>query len=710
MASKRKKSKAPTAELSPALAAALEKHLPLMKKKFCYGLPHYAKSAKLEVRAVEAGSLELFEENEVDGERCEGWLPLAELVDEPQFLTVFRDAPFAVGMWEHETGEVMPVAPAIDAFVAALLPTKKSPTPYERLASALDAVSTQLEARQYSDALAAIEQLVSAVPSVDTDVEDELLGRLNNLWGLALNGVGRHREAIDAFERGARAQDRNARLNVLDTLLEHTREPQRAIERIRAAQSGGYIDGYERFWLALYTAIASLELGDASAAERALREIVAKHRVLDAAKVDEARERVAAYARSGRPKADEAQSFLSWIVPKSYAMTPEQAAEQRAFWEALPEAVRDALWSETNPDDDDHGEPTDEQIARCFDVQQLTVEGDEPIDDVSIFLRFTELTRLEFEGHPESIEPLRALSKLEALSINGSRVRGFAWPSRAQKALWEAAKRGDRDGVTRALEQGADLHARSSEHGRGAIHFATEGHRVDLVCWLVELGADPWAGTHLDSEAGVLGYFGSADRARIVETALRAGVKPIEDEPYVAFSAARVARVASFEAPDVSLDGDIDDGVPLAHQWPSDVVLAMKKPKTDNKLTDVMVLGYDDVVVSERVAEVLRGRRELELLPVTLARHDGSRIEGRYFIPNPLGKDCLEIERCYASWNHINEDQMSEIAAFAIDPTRVEGAGIFRPARLIGAPIIVTRELSRALAAFDGARIDVLRR
>lgn len=695
-----------------ALIAAVEQHLARVKNKYCYGLPHYAKTAKLKVVPVRIGSRALFDENDVDEEASEGWLPFAALADEAQFLAIRTEAPFAVAMWEHETGEFMPLAPSVEAFAASLLPNKKSKTPYEVLEEALDAVSAQVDADRHAEALVAIERLAASVPTIETDVEDEALGRINNLWGLALNGVGRHADAIAAFERARRAKDHNARLNILDTLLEHTREPARALAMVIAAKDEGYLGAYEAFWLAMYHAIAALDLGDPQTAEAQLRAIVEKHRISDPAKVNEARERIESYARDGRPGAENAQQFASWIVPKSYAVTAEQAAENRAFWRSLPAAVRNAVCDELSTKERavSGDDASDEDIARSFDVTRLELDDESPINDPAIFTRFTELTRLEFYGDPDSLEPLRALTKLARLKVNGRHVQRFAWPSRAQRALWVAAQRGDREAIARALAEGADMHARSSDHGRGAIHYATDGHRADLVCWLIERGADPWSGSHLERGSGVLQYFGDSDTKKILAAAEKAGVRPIESEPFRSFSYQRVVRGASFESPRLSLSAAIDDGKPLLHEWPSDVVLTMSKPKSDNKLADVMGIGYSDLVVSERVAELLRGDGHIELLPVTLARHDGSKVDGTYYIPNPPSRDCLVVDRCYPSWNIIDDESIDEIAAWVIDVDKTEGASMFRPARLNSAPILVTRALAEKLAGFDAAQIETLSR
>ncbi len=85
-------------------------------------LPSYQSDTGLSLRFGDGAILEQAKDWEVDWSRLAGWLPLAELVDtsgeaEAQFLVVRAEAPHAVGMWEHETGEVEDAADSLDEFL-----------------------------------------------------------------------------------------------------------------------------------------------------------------------------------------------------------------------------------------------------------------------------------------------------------------------------------------------------------------------------------------------------------------------------------------------------------------------------------------------------------------------------------------------------------------------------------------------------------------
>lgn len=529
------------------------------------------------------------------------------------------------------------------------------------------------------------------------------------MYGLALGGVGRADAAMAAFERAAVAGHGYAELNIISMLLD-AKQPQRAKDRALAMRDRSWLSDYEWFWVARYVAIASLDLGDEAVAEQELRAIVDRYQVSDAEKLDKLREALEIYIAEQRPGAAAAGRFVDWVKPRSYEPTPDEAAANRAWWRSLPDGMRAKLCEEINKDGDE--ELSDEELARCLDVDSCSLyDSDGLFDSVEPFLRLKNLERLGFYGDPDTIEPLRSLPKLEQLTINNVVIKQFAWPSRTQRDLWKAAEACDKAGMERALAAGAKVNARSHDFGKSALSMVAMNHDLDLVLWLISQGADPWAGTHADSGDGALGFFGGEATSKIEAAAKSAGIGHPDDDPYRLFSVQRMPRCATFETPGVTFeDAELDDGDSLLSEWPRDVQLAMAPPKKDNKIYDIMRVKYDEAVVSEKVADVLRADRNIELLPVTLLRHDGKSVPGTWYFVNPLAKDCLVIDECYPQWNHIDPDSASEVCAYVIDPARVGEAQMFRPTILNRRPMIVTRALAAQLAGFEGARIDYLKR
>jgi tetratricopeptide (TPR) repeat protein len=699
-----------------ALAEKVAKAAKHIDGKFCYGLPHYELSAKMKFSLVELGDMELFEENEVDTDENTGWIPFAHLGSEPQFLAIHTEAPYRVGMWEHENGEIYSVWASLDDFTGRVLDSKKDKTPYELLDKVMDKASKLVDDDKYAEALALLEPAVAKLPSVSSEKRDDQISRLNNMWGLALKGVKRYEEALAAFERAAKAGEDYAVLNICDVLLETMKEPKRALERALAMREG-YLTPYERTWSAIYIAKASLDLGDAATAEKELRDIVDRYAVKDAKMVTSAREAIEEYVKEeGRAGKATGQAFLAWLKPKSYDdISPEDVKTNRAWWTSLDKKIAETLLEEVKIEDVDPADATDAQIAQCLDTEACDVRNDEehPLDDITPFLRLTNAERIGFYGDPESIEPFRALPKLERLTINNVLIKEFAWPSRVQRDLWKAAEAGDQKGCEAALKAGADVNAHSTDWGKTAFHFVPFGeeHRA-LAMWLIEQGADPYAGNHGDGGDFQVEWWADDLKERVAAAVKKFGHSHPEESPWREFEVGRAKASATFDSPDFSIEGKgFDDGDSLVNEWPKDAKLQMQPPKKDNKIYDVMRVKYGNTVVSEKVAEVLRADPNIELLPVTLIDHAKKVVPGTWYFVNPLAKNCLIPEKCHFQWNHIDPDSASSLCAYAIDASKVEGAQMFRPTIVNSRPMIVTKELADKLAAFGACvRITTLKR
>lgn len=308
---------------------------------------------------------------------------------------------------------------------------------------------------------------------------------------------------------------------------------------------------------------------------------------------------------------------------------------------------------------------------------------------------------------------MRALPKLERITINNVLIKNFAWPSRAQRELWKAAAAGDRKGCEAALKAGAKIDMHSTDWGKTALHMVPFGeeHRP-LSMWLIEQGADPYAGNHGDGDSYQVTWWPDDLKQRVEAAMKKFGHAPLEGSPWREFNVGRAPRCASFDSPDFSIEGkDFDDGDSLVDEWPKDATLQMEPPKKDDKIYAVMRVKYDEAVVNEKVAEVLRADSNIELLPVKLLRHDKKVVEGTWYFVNPLAKDCLIPDKCHFQWNHIDPESASSLCSYAIDGSKIGDAQMFRPTILNSRPMIVTKALADKLAAFgDCVRITTLKR
>ena len=692
------------------LQQAVDKAKKHIDGRYVYGLPHYGLSNKMKIKLVELGDMEIFDENDIDVDENPTWLPFAMFKDEPQFLAIGTQAPYPVSMWEHEDGKFYPVWETFDEFVSKVI-DKKDKTPFEKLEKQLEKISALVEKDAYGDALGMIEPILKTMPKLPPgrNYDDDNLARVHNLHGLALKGVKRFAEARAAFEASAQAGDTYAALNILD-LLEDEKNPRGLIEYGLKAREDRYFDDYGRVWLARYLGFAYLDIGDVAKAEAELRRIVDGYAISDPEKVSKAREGLEKYIADKRPGAATATELLAWFKPKTYEVTPDEAKKNRAWWDALPEGARKKLQEEVNKEGDD----SDETIARTKDVESLRLDEDDGLFDdkmLALFLELRQCTDLGFYGDPDSIEVLRQLPKLETLTINNDVIKNFAWPSRADRDLWKAAEEADRKGIDKALAAGADLHSRG-EHGKSALMMVAGNHDMDLIKHLIAKGADPWAGCHLDAN-DIFYFLGEDDRPMVAKLAEKAGIRSPEHDPYRLLQRAwrsDIKNAATFEKHSGELPDDLDEGISLVDKWPADVKLIMAAPKKDNKLYDFATYDYDTPLVSENIAAVLRGLPNIELLPVTILDHAKKVRPEKYYLLNPLAKDCLVIEKCFPSWNHINRDSATSCAALVVDPARTDGAQMFRPAILNKRPLIVTKELAAKLEGFSGVRIQYLPR
>ena len=700
-----------TSQLPAALAQALAKLSKQLDGKYCYALPHYSLDSKLKLALVEPGSMELFEDNEVEVDEHPNWFPLARLADEPQFLAVSGAAPHAVAMWEHETGELMPAFDSLAELAAKVL-GKGEKTPFEKLGKVLDQASKLVDADKYAEALELLQPWVAQLPKTSHHArfEDGGVARFHNLHGLALKGTKQLAGARAAFELAAAAGDDYAELNILD-LLEDEAAWRTTLER-GAKLRDGYLDQYTRIWLARYLAVAHAGLGDAASAERELREVVDDYGVKAPDDLDGARKSLEAYATGNKPGGELVRGFLAWFKPKSYDVTPAEAKTNRAWWTSLPHGMRKELLkgigkAEDDADDDKaKAGPSDVDIARCLDSESLDLDEDvATFETFELFAPLKRLTRLSFYGDPDSLEPLRSLlPKLDDLTVNNDVVKNFAWPSRADRALWKAAEEGDRKGIEKALKAGASLSSRG-DFGKAAIHHVAMTHDVELCAWLIAQGADPWAGSHGDSP-GIFGLFAPDDKATLEAATKKAGVRHPDEDPWRELSVRPMPRAATFENTGKM---SIDIGEPMLAKWPKDVELAMRAPKKEDKIYDLCRLRFGDIIVSERVAELVRGDN-VELLPVTLVDHAKKRRPERFFLLNPLEIDCLVVDKCYPHWNHINRDAITDYAALALDPAKIGNAKLFTVAKLTSSPVVIAKDLATKLASIDGASIDYCRR
>lgn len=426
-----------------------------------WGLPGETADTRLKVQFEKPGEWRTFTAAGLDpsAPAHAGSVPLAKLGGTGKFLTVkITDPRCPVAVFDPDDGALHAAFPSLDAFLAVLV-DKSTRTPHDRLDAAVEKANTLQEKERWTDALELIEPLLDEIPAHVRLEGDDTLARAFNLRGICFENTGRIDDALAAYEKSLLAGDLRAALNVLDVYEDARPDPAKLVERGEAMKRElFFMDAYGATWLRRYLARAYFELGKPREAEVQLRELLERFEVKEPERIDEARAGLEAYVkeRSGTPGAALAAAALQWFKKKSYDVSPEEAKRNREWWNAQTPELRAALVKGTGLDGD--AEPTDAQLARCFDVESISlrIEG----SDLSSFTRFPRLKRVILEGDPDTLEPLRALS-LQRITINNVLYKSVdEWPSRAERDLLNAARKADREGLERALAAGADVNAR----------------------------------------------------------------------------------------------------------------------------------------------------------------------------------------------------------------------------------------------------------
>jgi hypothetical protein len=686
-------------------------------------VPQLGFLAKSALYLVPLGDLGLFEKNKVDHSKYPDWLPLGHLTKSDwRFLVVSTASPHAVAMFDKRDGEIEIVWPSFDEFTNRAI-AKTDKTPFDLFVKDLANVAKLVAKGAHADAIGILKPLIDALPippNIRFELDDKL-ARGYHLYATALRAAKNLAEARKAFvmaswfghDAAKRRGEQAAYFDLLDMMSNDERDFPAVITYVLENRPGHYEpDEVTRF--SLYLATAYLEIGDVVKAEAELREVVKKFEIKDVAKVNEARQAIEAYIAANRPNTAAATSFLPWLREKAYALSPEEAATARAWWKALPKGMRDKLL-ETISEEGDVA-PSDTDLARCLDVTELRLDEDEAkFTSVEVFLPLTKLVDLRFYGQPDSIAELRKLpigtDRDEHLEINGNMIVNFAWPRLVDRELWRAAVKRDKEGIDNALAAGAEIMSRD-EDGRHALMMIERYTKKDIeLCkHLIAKGADPWAGSHRYN--GLIGFVEQAesDPAPIIKeleaAAKQAGIRHPDGDPYRELTFGRTSSNAAHFKPLEGLEY-FHAGESLAAKWPADHHCQMQAPKRENTLYDFVRAGYDEMLVSEKVAEHLRGDSNIELLPVTLLDH-AKKVREKYYYLNPLVIDCLVIDKCSAKWS--DPDSVEEVAAFVIDPARVGTAAMFRTPYPNHKPTIITRELADKLKSFPEIEIKYLKR
>lgn len=162
---------------------------------------------------------------------------------------------------------------------------------------------------------------------------------------------------------------------------------------------------------------------------------------------------------------------------------------------------------------------------------------------------------------------------------------------------------------------------------------------------------------------------------------------------------------------------ELNEGVSRAASFPTDAFFHMHRDRPyDTLLTDNLKNINMLIVGSGRLKEFLEKRRveKVEYLPVTILDHKDKPIRSNYFIIHPIDPvACLDIDRCGATWDELDEDDIESVQRIVIDASMIDEERqvikierkLFRPRHFYRITLI-RRDLAEAIDAegFTGIR------
>ncbi|MBT8143817.1 MAG: hypothetical protein KJO55_03890 [Gammaproteobacteria bacterium] len=161
-----------------------------------------------------------------------------------------------------------------------------------------------------------------------------------------------------------------------------------------------------------------------------------------------------------------------------------------------------------------------------------------------------------------------------------------------------------------------------------------------------------------------------------------------------------VVKIINFDKPYL-----LDDGKPLAADFPGDVGLLMD-PDTpeDSLLADNLLNPMALIVVSAKLKQLLeeRGLQKTEYLPVAIIDHRNRPVDEPYFIVHPINHvQCLDVDASGGEWDLIDDTVLESVERVVLDTPRLEqGRELFRPFPLTDI-VVVSRELADTIDTAD---------
>lgn len=152
------------------------------------------------------------------------------------------------------------------------------------------------------------------------------------------------------------------------------------------------------------------------------------------------------------------------------------------------------------------------------------------------------------------------------------------------------------------------------------------------------------------------------------------------------------------------------EGVSLAETFPENAFYTMDPDFKNNTLMTDCMFNTDELIVASRAVRNFlerQGVKKVEYLPVKILNHKRKAVKEEYFIVHPVDNvDCLNVERCGATWSEMLEGQIDKVERLVLDEAKIGPERVLFRCRQFYLVTLVRRDLAEAIAreAFSGMR------
>lgn len=343
------------------------------------------------------------------------YLPIATIGTTHMFAVDTADPQLAVYTWEADAG-FKKWADDFDSFTRKLR-KRGEKSPSEKLEAALEIAREHDKAGNHAGVVSVLSAAIAGFPTslgYSDDGRDEL-GEAYDLLGTALQAKDLAK-AREHYQIGVTLGNEAALLNLCKLLFASGDYEQLVLAGEKGlAEVGSHVARSVRSYLGrgyvltdrprLATRMYHQISEDADEHPDHLREAVA-----DLAKLRE------------HPKADVhvVDGILRWLDVPVPEVPAERLAALRAWWPALPEAVRTAITENLTIADEAH--PTDDELVRISRITELSISG-AGLTDLSWVTQLDRLDDLDLtENELNELSPIASLPVLRRLDLSNNTI------------------------------------------------------------------------------------------------------------------------------------------------------------------------------------------------------------------------------------------------------------------------------------------------